>query len=106
MRLTARQYANILVDFLEKNPPDCEIAASFLTILRKNRQEKLLSRIFFIAEEIWKEKNGVVDIAVKTAALLSDSEQEILKKSFEKRGKNVVIHQTVIPDLRGGAQIR
>lgn len=107
MRMTARQYANTLIDFLKKNPANEEAAASFLSVLRKNRQERLLNRILMIAEEIWKKENGVVAVTAYVAKLLDTASISQLTTDLEKSlKKKVFLHQKENPALGGGLALK
>ena len=108
MRLTARQYANVLVDFLEKQGSvNEETAHAFLTVLRKNRQERLLGRIMMISDNVWKERQNEVDVIAKVPKKLSDEEVEKMTAMLEKSlKKKVNLRQEENSSLRGGVALR
>lgn len=107
MRLSARQYAYALVDFLQKNPANGETAAAFLETLRKNRQERLLSRILMIAEEVWREKTGELKVVATVAQSLSEGEISLLQKTLESSlKKKIDFTQKVDPQVKGGIALR
>src|SRR3989338_10661611 len=108
MRLTARQYAKVLVEFLEKQGSvNEETARAFLTILRKNRQERLLGRIMMIADNIWKDKQNQVDVIAKVPKKLSNEELEKMTSMLEKSlKKKVNLRQEEHSSLRGGVALR
>ena len=107
MRMTARQYANSLVDFLKKNPANEESAASFLAVLRKNRQDRLLGRILMIADELWKKENGIVSVTAYVAKTLDAAALTKLTTDLEKSlKKKISLQQKENPALGGGIALK
>lgn len=107
MRLTARQYASALVTYLEKNSSSEASAGAFLTVLRKNHQEKLLSRIILIADRIWKDRHGEMDVTVSLPMKLSPEVASHLQKNlvfvFQKK---IYLREKIDPKVKGGILLR
>lgn len=107
MRLTARQYAAALAAYLDKNPSSEANAGAFLTVLRKNRQERLLSRILLIADRIWKERHGEMDITVRLPGKLSSDIAVQLQKNLESAfQKKIYLHEKIDPGVKGGVLLQ
>jgi len=103
MKLTAKQYAEVLVNVVSKAPAAAErFSESFWMLLRENRQEKLLGSIMRHAKKLWNEKHGVAEVSV-TVASGDEHDQEKLISQLEKAlGKKVQLHLKVDPSIKGG----
>lgn len=104
MKLTAKQYAEVLVNIVSKAPAAAErFSETFWDLLRENHQEKLFPMIMRRAQVIWNERHGIVDvIATVPTALTEQEEQDIAKKLELVLEKKVQLSMKVVPDLKGG----
>ena len=103
MKLTAKQYAEVLVNVVSKAPAAADrFGESFWALLRENRQEKLFGSIMRQAKKLWNEKHGIAEVTV-TIASEDGNEKEKLIASLEKAlGKKVQLHMKVDPTIKGG----
>ncbi len=104
MKLTAKQYAEVLVNIVSKAPAAAErFSETFWDLLRENHQEKLLPMIMRRAQVIWNERHGIVDVIATVPAELSEQEQEDITKKLELAlEKKIHLTTKVVPDLKGG----
>lgn len=103
MKLTAKQYAEVLVNVVSKAPAAADrFGESFWALLKENRQEKLFGSIMRQAKKLWNEKHGIAEVTV-TVASEDASERERLVSQLEKAlGKKVQLHLKVDPTIKGG----
>ncbi len=103
MKLTAKQYAEVLVNVVSKAPAAADrFGESFWALLRENRQEKLFGSIMRHAKRLWNIKHGIVEVTV-TVASEDSNEKEKLIASLEKAlGKKVQLHMKIDPSIKGG----
>lgn len=103
MRLTARQYATALVQFLEKHHSDENVAGAFLYILRKNHQERMLGRILMIAESVWEERHNELRVQARVPHHLSEADALSMTARLEKAfNKKINFTQVEDPKIKGG----
>ncbi len=104
MKLTPKQYAEILVNVVSKAPAAAErFSESFWLILKENRQEKLLGAIMRAAQVIWNKKHNLVDVVATVPADMSPDEQEALAKRLSQTlNKTVQLKTKVDPSIKGG----
>lgn len=104
MKLTAKQYAEVLVNIVSKAPAAAErFSETFWQLLRENRQEKLFPAIMRRAKILWNQKHNLVDVtAIVPAELSSDEQETISQKLSEALQKNVHLNVKIDPSLVGG----
>ncbi len=104
MKLTAKQYAEVLVNIVSRAPAAAErFSETFWQLLQENRQEKLFPAIMRRAQVLWNEKHGLIDVTATVPAELSSSEQEaISQKLSEALSKKVNLKVEIDPSLKGG----
>lgn len=104
MKLTTKQYADILVNIVSRAPAAAErFSETFWKLLRENRQEKLLGAIMRRAQIIWNEKHGIIDIIATVPSELTSSDQEYIAARLADALKKTVNLKTKIdPSLKGG----
>ena len=104
MKLTAKQYAEVLVNIVSRAPAAAErFSETFWQLLQENHQEKLFPAIMRRAQVLWNEKHGLVDVTATVPAELSSSEQEaISQKLSEALQKKVNLKVKIDPSLKGG----
>lgn len=105
MKLTAKQYAEILVNVVSK--ADRAVAErfseSFWMLLRENRQEKLFGSIMRYAGRIWNERHDIVDVSATVTDELDSSQREALISHLERAlGKKIHLKLRVDHSIRGG----
>jgi len=106
MKTTPKIYAKALADLIEKNGASPELAAGFVRILRKNHQEKLLSRILDLCEKILMERRNEIKIAVISPRELNEKQMKNFEYFVrESTKKNPIIMQKTDKSLRGGVKI-
>jgi len=78
----------------------------FLSVLADNRRLTVLPDIAALFEQLRREAEGVVKVAVTSATTMSDEELERLAVALRKRfSREVAMSHRVDPDLIGGAII-
>lgn len=104
MKLTPKQYAEVLVNVVSKAPAAAErFSESFWLMLKENRQEKLLGAIMRSAQVIWNKKHGLVDIEATTPSEMPSDEQKNLSgRLSETLGKTVQLKTRIDPAIKGG----
>lgn len=104
MKLTAKQYAEVLVNVVSKAPAAAErFSESFWTLLKENRQEKLLGSIMRHAKKIWNEKHGIMDVKATVAQDMSNDQMKHLSEMLESAlGKKINLDLRTNAGLKGG----
>lgn len=104
MKLTPKQYAEILVNVVSKAPALAErFSESFWLMLKDNRQEKLLGAIMRAAQIIWNKKHGLIDVEATTPSEMRPDEQETLSGRLSGAlSKTVQLKTRVDPSIKGG----
>ncbi|MCX6733402.1 MAG: ATP synthase F1 subunit delta [Candidatus Peregrinibacteria bacterium] len=101
MKLTAKQYAEVLVNVVSKAPAAAErFSESFWLLLKENRQEKLFSSIMRHAKKIWNEKHNIVEVTATVA--VAHEEEQLISQLEKVLGKKVQLHLKVDPSIKGG----
>ncbi len=78
----------------------------FLNVLADNRRLTVLPDIAALFEQLRREAEGVVKVAVTSATAMSDDELELLAVALRKRfSREVAMSHRVDPELIGGAII-
>lgn len=103
MKLTAKQYAEVLVNVVSKAPAAAErFSESFWLLLKENRQEKLFSSIMRHAKKIWNEKHNIVEVTATVAVDVAHEEEQLISQLEKVLGKKVQLHLKVDPSIKGG----
>lgn len=105
MKLSAKNYAKLLLSLTEHDNISKENLSGFMTFLRKNRQERLLPRIVMAAEKLHKDEKGIKDVFVTVPEKIDFKQfEDSLKKALN--AKHLNIHQSVEADMLGGARLQ
>jgi len=104
MKYSPKQYARALYESLKgaKEGETDLLFRNFYSILLRNNDLKLISKIIEKIEEIDKEKRGVVEVKIASTKKL---EQETIEK-LRKLIKNAEIEEEIDPSLIGGLKIQ
>lgn len=105
MKLTAKQYAEILVNVVSKADMTAakRFSESFWMLLRENRQEKLFGSIMRHAKRIWDERHGVAEVSAILASEPSSEVRDALTAGLEKvLMKKIRLSASVDSDIKGG----
>lgn len=105
MKYNPRQYAQALYDSL-KDVKENEIDSvfkNFYSILLRNNDLKLISKIIEKIEEIDKEERGIVEIEVTSAKKI---DKDLALKIREIIGNKVEIKEKIDPSLIGGLRLQ
>jgi len=102
MRYSPKQYAQALYESLKEVKDADLVFRNFYSILLRNNDLKLLSKIIEKIEEIDKEKRGVVEVKIASTKKI---EPEIIEK-LRKLIKNAEIQEEIDPSLIGGLKIQ
>jgi F-type H+-transporting ATPase subunit delta len=110
MKITVNQYAKSLYEATEgKNQKEVGNAVLNLTkILQKNKQIKLVSKIYKKFSEIWNQEKGIVEAAITSREELhTELRNKVTKYIKEKyQVKKVVLHNIIDEKIQGGIIIR
>ena len=100
MRFSARQYAQALYDMTGTAP-----AGSFLKLLEKHKQTRMLERIAREYEKLLLQNNVLPQITVRSREALS---AELKKAVLEKFGlsESTAVKEVVDPSMIGGLSIK
>lgn len=104
MKVTAKQYARAFVETVHgANAKQLsEASAQFVKTVAEHGDLHRMSDIVRNVDAAWKEKFGAANVHVTTAHPLSKE----LRISLEQLAQGATIHETVDPELIGGARIR
>lgn len=105
MRLSAKQYAHVVVNVLSHAPDALRerFAQAFWKLLVENRQQRLLPAIFRHADRMWKEKHGIVAVTATTASALSSHDETSIGDTISRLfGRSVSLSNVVDSSLGGG----
>jgi F-type H+-transporting ATPase subunit delta len=106
MRVSARQYAQVLYDLTEgKSKQDIEHSvADFARHMEKERKLKLAGKVIEQFGKIYNEKNGIVEAEVVTAEKMNEALEKKVKNYIEKKysAKEVVVKNIVDENIKGG----
>jgi F-type H+-transporting ATPase subunit delta len=110
MKITAKQYALALYEAVEgKKKKEVEEAIKeFAGILVTNNDITKLEKIIQEFNQIWNEKEGIVEAKVMSSQVLDKSIVKLLNDYIVKLSgaKNVVVNEIVDKDLLGGVVIK
>ncbi|MFH0819127.1 MAG: F0F1 ATP synthase subunit delta [Patescibacteria group bacterium] len=102
MKLKSRQYAIALYQSLKECPPDKqnELIASFVKILQKNKQLKLMNKIILEYSNYTKERSGIVNVhaTVASAVNIDDFKKELVSQL----GKDIDLQVQIDPTIMAG----
>lgn len=106
MKVSSSQYAKTLLALSDTGDVR-RIAASFLTLLRRNRAAKRLPAILRMAERLSDERDGMVSLSVETATEADASVRQVIESAVVGffPGKRPIFRYGVVPGLVGGARI-
>jgi|GEM_PF-3184800 ATP synthase F1 delta subunit len=105
MKLTAKQYAEILVNVVSKADKTAaeRFSESFWMLLRENRQERLFGSIMRHAKHIFDSRCGVVEVSATFAGNPSPEVRDALIAGLEKiLEKKIRLMTSVDSDIKGG----
>ncbi len=104
-RVAPEELAALVIEIA--GPELDEQGRNFVRTLADNRRLALLPEISVLFDELKGEAEGVVDVAVTSAAPLDDSERGKLASALERRlGRSVRLQCATDPALIGGAVLR
>lgn len=110
MKITANQYAKTLYE-VTKDKSQKEISglvSSFVEVLNKNRQMKLMPKIFEKFKEIWNKENGIVEAEITTKFEIVDMELRKIENFIKEKysAKKVEITNVIDEKIKGGIIIK
>ncbi|NTV55418.1 MAG: F0F1 ATP synthase subunit delta [Candidatus Moranbacteria bacterium] len=106
MKITPTQYAKALVALSRDGGDASQIAASFLSFVKKRRGSKKLPEIVRAAEALSDEKDGRISLLAETAIEADDAMRKDIAKNAATLfpGKDVSLCYVVRPDIIGGVR--
>ena len=105
MKISAKDYANALLELSEKNPKNIsEVAKNFHLYLLRKRKIKILPLILEKLDEIEKEKMQIFEIEVETSSPLTPNQKKKIMKFYDKH--KVIIQEKINPKLLGGIVVK
>ena len=110
MKITANQYAKTLYE-VTKDKSQKEISglvSRFVEVLNKNRQMKLMPKIFEKFKEIWNKENGIVEAEITTKFEIVDMELRKIENFIKEKysAKKVEITNVIDEKIKGGIIIK
>jgi F-type H+-transporting ATPase subunit delta len=110
MKITPAQYAKTLFGLTEdQSPKEIDaVVASFAKLLNQNRQLKLAPKVMAKFNEIWNEKNGIVEAEVISREKLSSQLVNKLNSFIgdKYKAKKVVLNEVIDEKIQGGIVIK
>jgi F-type H+-transporting ATPase subunit delta len=110
MKITAKQYATVLLESLEdKNEAQIsEVIKKFADVLRANNHLSLLGGIIRFFNEAWDKKNNTAEAEIVTARKISKEAIAELEKFIKARAGSdkVEMSEKIDPSLLGGVVLR
>jgi F-type H+-transporting ATPase subunit delta len=83
------------------------IIRNFLFVIVDNQRTHLLPEIAASFEQVLRQRQGVAEAAVSSAAPLTDKQKAALLRNLESvTGKKIQANYSLNPDLLGGAVVR
>ena len=109
-KITPTQYALYLYEFLAETKADFvadgKIMDNFLILVSYNKDWKNLAKIITAFDNIYNEKEGLIEACVESSSVLSASLRErIIGWLKARENKEVSLSQKVNADLLGGFKI-
>lgn len=105
MKITARKYAQALVEILEEKKDPQVVIKNLLLVLRKRKQFRLLPKIIRAFEEQWLERRGIVKIEVTYPRKFPDSPKELENILSQKLGKTIDMNAIPSDSIIGGFRL-
>lgn len=103
MRYTPQLYAHALFDALEENPRvQQEIAARFVTLLKRNGDTRLLPKVIAHLEKYEVHAAGGRMVKVESARPLPKKAMEAIRKQFSETDR---VDAIILPELIAGVKI-
>jgi F-type H+-transporting ATPase subunit delta len=110
MKITAKQYATVLLESLEgKDDKQAGVTIKkFADVLRANNHLSLLSGIIRFFNEAWDKKNNTVEAEIVTARAIGKEAIAELEKFIKARAGSdkVEMSEKIDPGLLGGVVLR
>jgi F-type H+-transporting ATPase subunit delta len=110
MKISAKQYATVLLESLEgKNEKEIEaVINNFADVLRANNHLSLLGGIIRFFNEAWDKKNNIVEAEIVTARKIGAPAIAELEKFIKSRAgsDDVELTEKIDPSLLGGVVLR
>jgi len=110
MKITAKQYATVLLESLEgkDEKQTSETIKKFADVLRANNHLSLLGGIIRFFNEAWDKKNNTVEAEIVTARVISKQAIAELEKFIKARAGSdkVEMSEKIDPSLLGGVVLR
>jgi len=110
MKITAKQYATVLLESLEgkDEKQTGEIIKKFSDVLRANNHLSLLPGIIRFFNEAWDKKNNTMEAEIVTARAISKTAIAELEKFIKTRAASdkVEMSEKIDPGLLGGVVLR
>jgi len=110
MKITATQYAKTLFELTaEKSSKEIDvIVANFIKLLNQKRQLKLAGKVIAKFNEIWNEKNGIVEAEVTSARKLESSQVHKVESFIKEKysAEKIIINNKIDLNIKGGIVIK
>lgn len=108
MRVTTAQFAQGLYKAVQESPGKRrEVVQRFLTLLRRQRDERILPRIVKKLDQVEQENLNLKKITIESPFNLSSKILDNIKKTLTKnyRFNNIIFDQKINKNLLGGVRI-
>ena len=108
-KISAKQYAISLYEVTESLSENqlSDVISSFVNVLVKNNDIKLVGKISEKFEKYFNLQKGIEKIEISTAKKLDESEKKnILNKMESQLNKKVELEELVDPGLIGGLKVK
>lgn len=103
----AREAKHGVIEKLVARMGASKIIRNFLFVMADNQRFRLLPEIVDTFEQILRQRQGVADAEVTSAAELSDGQKSALARTLERlSGKKIQARYSLEPALLGGAVVR
>lgn len=110
MKINSTQYAELLYEITDKDDRDQigEAVKDFAQFIVNNNDSFKVSKVIRKFQEIWNEKNGIIEAEVESASQLDESIKQMLSEYILElsKAKKVVIKEKTDKELLGGVVIR
>lgn len=100
MKVTAKQFANILIDQMQSTPDMKNVADAFIGLLSERHELKRVDDVIRAIDLVWKERFGAATITIETASTLNASTHTALSKIAVGAELREVINKTLIAGAR------
>jgi len=103
----ARDAKHTVIEKLVARMGASKIIRNFLFVMADNQRFPLLPEIVDTFEQVLRQRQGVADAEVTSAAALSDGQKAALVRTLERlSGKKIQAKYSLEPQLLGGAVVR